>query len=285
MPCYLKTKKSSFEIATLQVQANKNNKRAYIKASFTIEASFTLSIFIFTLIIFLGFFEMLNTHRYLLSKVDALSKNLSNQYAYLQELEFNKQEENKEIIEFLKEESIKFIIISLFNQKNLKIRKIDLKVFDDKENIDVNIEYDYMFNKPLINKAKIRQKIKVKRRAYIGKESRKIIQNENEEIVFVGNNLSRYHLDRNCHYLSNELRKVKKIDLKTTRNKNGSKYSPCLSCVIKNKEIMNEDVFITDSGLHYHVDKNCKTLRSYVREVKKNLVEHLGECSYCGGKH
>ena len=105
--------------------------------------------------------------------------------------------------------------------------------------------------------------------------------NEQTEMVYVGAGMGRYHLFRDCHYISNEYMTV-------TRSKaeNGSvpgeKRTPCAICGKKGDG--SETVYITTAGEHYHYDKNCRSMMSYVREVPKSEAEHLGLCSYCARK-
>ena len=43
-------------------------------------------------------------------------------------------------------------------------------------------------------------------------------------------------------------------------------------------------VYIMKSGSRYHSDASCTAITAYVQAVKLSEVEHLGACSYCGGK-
>ena len=104
---------------------------------------------------------------------------------------------------------------------------------------------------------------------------------EDEQIVYVGKNSTRYHPDRSCHYLSNKLTAVAWESVSGKRNTDGSKYYPCASCA-KNAG-KGSTVYIMPSGGRYHTMQDCNAIMAYVRAVKLKEVKHLGTCSYCGG--
>ena len=54
---------------------------------------------------------------------------------------------------------------------------------------------------------------------------------EKEEImVYIGRSSTRYHRQRNCHYLFHDLKKVSAEDVIGLRSQEGKKYKPCASC-------------------------------------------------------
>lgn len=104
---------------------------------------------------------------------------------------------------------------------------------------------------------------------------------EDEQIVYIGKNSTRYHPDRNCHYLSNRLTAVSWEHMAEKRNINGGKYYPCVSC--GKEAAKGSTVYIMSSGSRYHSRQDCKSITAYVRAVRRKDVKHLGACSYCGG--
>jgi len=65
------------------------------------------------------------------------------------------------------------------------------------------------------------------------------------------------------------------------RNDNGVRYQPCERCGNR----AGASVYIMPSGTRYHSDPDCSAIIAYVQRVKLSDVEHLGVCSYCGGRH
>ena len=53
---------------------------------------------------------------------------------------------------------------------------------------------------------------------------------EEEEMVYVGRDSTRYHRKRDCHYLYNDLKQVGAGEIEDLRNQDGKRYHPCSSC-------------------------------------------------------
>lgn len=101
---------------------------------------------------------------------------------------------------------------------------------------------------------------------------------EDGTVVFTGAGMGRYHLYRDCHYLSNAYRMVGIGEMKTMRNAFGERYQPCARCCRGKTGPM---VCITPGGEHYHSGMSCSAMNAYIREVPLEEAEHLGCCSYC----
>ena len=104
-------------------------------------------------------------------------------------------------------------------------------------------------------------------------------EDEMEEMVYVGRNSTRYHRNRNCHYLFNDLKQVQAGEMDGLRNQEGKRYYPCPSCKAADSK---GPFFIMPWGTRYHSTGQCRAIRAYVQTVPLSEVEHLGECSYCG---
>lgn len=102
---------------------------------------------------------------------------------------------------------------------------------------------------------------------------------EKEEImVYTGRSSTRYHRQRNCHYLFHDLKKVSAEDITGLRSQEGKKYKPCASC--KNRGT-GAYVYVLPYGESYHTREDCTSLSAYVQEVPLSQVEYMGGCSYC----
>ena len=93
--------------------------------------------------------------------------------------------------------------------------------------------------------------------------------------------MGRYHLIRDCHYISNEYQSVPQMEAEKGGSY-GKKRTPCAVCA--GKENGSGIVYVTVAGEHYHFDKNCASMISYVREMPRGEAEHMGLCSYCARK-
>lgn len=102
-----------------------------------------------------------------------------------------------------------------------------------------------------------------------------------EEIVYIGKNSTRYHMQRTCHYLYNDLEPVTAGEIDLRRNQAGARYYPCQAC---GAGPGSGTVYIMPYGTSYHTIKSCSAIIAYVQAVPLPQVEYLGACSYCGGK-
>lgn len=104
---------------------------------------------------------------------------------------------------------------------------------------------------------------------------------EDGETVYVGKASTRYHLQRTCHYLYNDIRQISAGELDALRNQEGKRYHPCSVCGAGKKEGI---FYVMPYGTSYHTSAGCSAIIAYVQEVPLSQVEHLGACSYCGGR-
>lgn len=102
---------------------------------------------------------------------------------------------------------------------------------------------------------------------------------ELEDMVYVGEGMGRYHLYRDCHYIFNQYQTVPVKELSRKRNKDGKRYKACARCA--KGGAAGENVYVTPRGDHFHTDKDCAAMTSYVRTVPLKEVQNIGLCSYC----
>lgn len=104
-----------------------------------------------------------------------------------------------------------------------------------------------------------------------------------EQMVFVTENGSVYHLTTGCSYLDLSISGIMATDLSEARNKNGGIYSACSSCHPSAED--TSLLFITDYGDSYHSSLSCSGLKRTINEMPLSEAEAagLGPCSKCGG--
>lgn len=102
-----------------------------------------------------------------------------------------------------------------------------------------------------------------------------------EDTVYVTENGTVYHTDRNCTYINVKLKKVSLNEIPFLRSKSNAIYYPCESCGDISSGKM---VYITDYGTRYHFDKECGRIERDVTEISKEYAESkgMGECKKCG---
>ena len=217
-----------------------------LKASMAVEAAFALPLFLFLALALMMPMKMLDTHRKLQTETERICEELS-LYGYLTE----EKEEPGEEAE------------------------------------DVVLEASYNERIPFFPAIKpgITMKIGAKRRRWIGMDGKLTCKSDwsegsGEEMVYIGAEMTRYHRDRNCHYISNQYLAVSVEEAKGMRDVDGHRFVACASC--RNTIRPNGTVYVTPGGRHYHGDTECRAMLSYVRKVPLSDVVHLGVCSYCG---
>lgn len=252
-------------------------------ASITVETALVLPIFLFLSLAILAPISWLDRQRKVQMTMESFSEKLS-QYAYIKECWG--EDIPDEILGINSEEfsgsAAKIWLIGKLEKTagDVTVKKADVP----DEDAHVCFEVEYREKIPYFSavKSKIYVRAAVKKRCWTGVKGKLKMkektgeEGEMEKMVYVGAGMGRYHLNRNCHYISNEYKSVRlnQIDRK--------RITPCSICAKDCKE--EDEVYITSSGRHYHKIKSCRAMTSYVREVPLREVEHIGACSYCSGK-
>ena len=157
------------------------------------------------------------------------------------------------------------------------------RILEDGETIDLILSYQMILPFPVFRMKSVPMTARSCRRAWIGRDGGKgkgdTGQDMEDELVYIGKSSTRYHRNRNCHYLYNHISVISFADVGTVRNSDGRKYKPCARC--GGLAGPGSSVYIMPSGESYHGDRNCSSIVAYVRAVPLLEVEFLGPCSYC----
>lgn len=108
-------------------------------------------------------------------------------------------------------------------------------------------------------------------------------QQGEERIVYVTEQGEKYHLYRNCTYISRKPEMIQKSDISGARNESGAKYYPCDLCDASDSDAY----YIVSYGTRYHTDLNCSALKRNVSEVTLEKAKEDGKtlCAKCGEKN
>lgn len=272
--------------------AKKQNGYTDSPASLTIEATFSLTIFMFMVILLMMPMQMLNTQRRVQMVLEVTARELS-QYAYIRyrlsqgdETIGEGQSEQKEVV------FEKAAVCALLAGKisalpgNLKIEKLNFsktQIDGNGEIIDLYVEYRLKLPFSVFHLDSVPAVARSLRRGWVGSDGgrRELLQSGDgaAQMVYVGSGMGRYHRYRDCHYISNNIAAVPYESVENKLSTSGAHYKPCSVC---GKKVSGGTVYILPNGSYYHERKNCSSLAYYVREVPLSEVAHLGECSYCG---
>lgn len=264
-------------------------------ASMTLEAVLALTLFVFASVSLLLPMKILNTDRKLQTALEAVGEDFS-RYAYLQDaLEQGRLDQIPGADAFAKgfcknlgpAAAAGYVYAKMLEYADTgnleRLSVLDSSFREDGEWFDLVVDYEIRMPFPVLGLNRISRTARCRRRAWIGKpgtdgDGASGAGGEEDEIVYVGKNSTRYHRNRNCHYLSNDLKAVSLEQAGSLRNQSGGKYAPCSVCGPGHS---GQTVYIMPSGSSYHTDADCRAIRAYVRAVKLSEVKHLGPCSYC----
>lgn len=290
-------------IVTLQVRTIpdyfifhlRHGKKAFLSASLTLEAAITLSLFIFASVCMILPMKMMNTERRIQAALEATGEDFS-RYAYLKEMIGQGMESlipgaddsARRFSEYLTDGAgdiyARVHILNHVDTDNVSNMEFtESEILTDGEMIDLVCNYEIQFPFPILGVSGLSRTARCRRRAWIGLAGKNYDGSsesgeEEDPVVYVGKNSTRYHRSRNCHYLANNLTAVSVTGIEYMRNSSGGKYRPCAVCGKAEADI----VCIMSSGKSYHTDPECSAIISYARAVRLSEVAYLGACSYCG---
>lgn len=104
---------------------------------------------------------------------------------------------------------------------------------------------------------------------------------EEDQTVYITENGTVYHLNRECSHLQLSIREVNSGQIDEERNQHGSRFRPCEKCADGG---MPGILYITEEGDRYHYSRECSGLKRTVfsMTLKEALEEGYRPCSRCG---
>lgn len=102
---------------------------------------------------------------------------------------------------------------------------------------------------------------------------------EEEEFVYVAENGTVAHKDRNCTHLTLSVHSVAGEELGDLRNQWGQKYGPCEKC---GKGERPDTIYVTEEGTCYHYRGDCSGIKRTVTSLTTEEAAGYPPCSRCG---
>ena len=156
-------------------------------------------------------------------------------------------------------------------------------LLEDGETVDLVVSYQIKLPFSVFGLGDVKRRNRCWLRAWVGSNGALSEggpgDGEEDPIVYVGKDSTRYHISSFCHYLYNRLSAVPVSSIEDYRNSGGHRYTACDRCGGTAGGI----VYILPYGEHYHGNRSCTAITAYVRAVRRSAVEYLGPCSYCSG--
>ena len=286
---------------------NQGEKRALswasraLNGSMALEAALSLSLFLFFCLCLMMPMKMMDRQRQIQAAVETVGEELS-QFAYISRCmeksadgEAGKEdEENREVIDPERAGNSSSVLSAGYAAAAIMSR-IDSSWVEAVSFAETRIGPDDMIH--IVMNYRMRLPFSVfgleslpfqnicSRRMWTGadgdrrKEGNGEDQGEEQEIVYIGKSSVRYHRQRTCHYLYNDLQQISAGNIGELRNREGKRYSPCRVCAAGKG---TDTVYIMPYGTSYHSRTDCRAIIAWVQAVPLKQVEYLGACSYCG---
>lgn len=112
-----------------------------------------------------------------------------------------------------------------------------------------------------------------------GYDNEKAYSEEQREWVYVAENGTVFHEDRECTHLRLSIREVSYSEALMERNNYGEHYVMCQMCKENQK---GKAVYIADNGECYHYLSTCAGLKRTVYTILRGEAEGYQPCSRCG---
>lgn len=277
-------------------------ERRCVNASLSVEAALVLSLFLFAAAILMTPVKMMNDGRKIQTALERVCEDAC-QYAGLKaapgeggEDDSNNSAQTGSTNERVPGDLVKYMTkagIEIYAERKIRelagVKKAGnfsfsgTKFLDDGETVDLILHYQMYLPFPVFRIQGIPMTARSCRRAWIGKrgntQSGDPGTDSMEETVYVGKGSTRYHRDKSCHYLFNNISAVSFETIELLRNSDGKRYRPCARC--GSLASAGSTVYVMPSGETYHSDRNCSSIVAYVRAVPLSEVASLGPCSYC----
>jgi len=148
------------------------------------------------------------------------------------------------------------------------------------EIIDLTAEYHLRWQVPFLPSQSMKLMQRVRVRAWTGREEISGSGEDGDDSeVYITENGTVYHRNRECRHLRLSVRQVTREALKKLRSEDGSKYYPCQDCGGGSSAV----VYITDTGNRYHSSVSCGALKRTVIAVPLSELTGWRPCAVCGG--
>ncbi len=287
-----KWKKTAGRRVSFSVSLQMGRNMAKVKGSMTVEAALGFTLFLFFMALMAAPLSVMDTRRQVQAGLEAEGERIA-QYAYaaadfaeIGEPGLLSDLSRSGLLSGLSREAVCRTVENRVKTAEGTGRAVDFsaaksRILEDGETIDLIVDYAIRLPFPVFFLDEIPQQARCIRRAWTGKDGLGAEGSgrgdEENEIVYMGKDGSRYHRSRTCHYLYNDLRAVSAAEVKDLRSQSGNRYRPCAVC----GGLGGTVVYVMPSGESYHFRKDCSSIAAYVRAVPLKSVEHLGACSYC----
>lgn len=264
-----------------------------LAGSLTVEAALALPLFLFAMMILMMPMRLMNENRKIQAELEAVCAELSQYAGLLYETPPAGSDYEESVLPPELAANMTKAGMRLYAEGKIRSRidtgkagqmsLSDSEILEDGETIDLILHYQMYLPFPVFRMKGVPMTVRSCRRAWIGRAGgngkENTGQDASDELVYIGKSSTRYHRNRECHYIYNDITVTPFDTVTEIRNSEGKKYRPCARCGDFARP--GGSVYIMPGGESYHSDRSCSSISAYVRAVPLSEVEYLGPCSYC----
>jgi len=275
------------QVVSLQVQTIPPKKKSICKkwmsrsASLTIEAAFSLLLFLFASLSLIYPLYIMGMQEHIQQALERVGDELTEASYLAQDLEANPH-----IVSIMSTFYVKNRVISLLSQEQIPTSLIDggegglsfweSSIMADGKTVDLIVRYKVKMPFPFLSLKNLSFVQRSRRRGWVGEEIR--AEGEDELQVYVTDHGIAYHKSLSCKHLKNDIQQISNKDVETLRNENGGKYYPCEVC----KPDQNSGSFyVTKYGSRYHKSVSCRELSISISSVPISETGSRTPCKSC----
>lgn len=256
------------------------------RGSLTVEAALALPIFLFFLVGILQLGRAVQTEGAIRTSLWEVGKKLST-YAYITEY----GEEEGQIDKLFGTGALVFTYTSFLAQEGREYWNQSMvsggssgfsfflsSYLKEDGYLDLIVTYKLRIPFPLTGDIYLPQVQRCRVRGWIGEKD---IRKEQEEMVYITESGSVYHLTKDCSHLKLTIQEISAGRLPQARNGSGGKYTPCEKC--GKEPLQGKSYYITKEGDCFHTKRSCSGLRRTVLTIPRSQAGGRSLCKRCGG--
>ena len=256
------------------------------KGSMTVETALALPLFLFFLVGILQLVCAVQTEGAVRASLWEVGKKLST-YAYI--TEYGREEDQIDKIfgagalvytytSFLAQEGREYWNQSMVSGGSSGFSFFLSSYLKEDGCVDLVVTYKLRIPFPLTGDIYLPQVQRCRIRGWIGEKD---IRKEQEEMVYITESGSVYHLTKDCSHLALTIQEISADRLAQSRNGSGGKYTPCNKC--GKETLQGKKYYITKEGDCFHTRRSCSGLRRTVLTIPLSQAEGRSLCKRCGG--
>lgn len=272
------------------------------RGSFTIEASLTMTFFLLSVCGILYLFLLFHLQVTLQEAAERVTQSVA-QYGYAKECLMSGGQQGQEWAkeagdllrwgfqtEFFRQSIFKYVSAEYLDGSCIRggsngILFVESRMLEEDGMVDAVMRYDVEIPIGFPGMTRFHFVQRSRKRAWTGRqeETDSGAAGENEEMVYVTETGTVYHLYDDCTHIRLSVQDVEGGQVDQLRNGSGGKYKPCEKCC--GGEDAETTVYITKEGNRFHSTLGCSGLKRQVRSItKKEAEESMSLCGRCGAR-